>query len=168
MRYPSALVRTNFVLGPLTLMTRRMPIVLTTTPPQPASKARMMLESDSVGGAEASRNGFSNSMPVNPVESVVFIMTPGRRIIALFPPPSPNLRPPLWYLPRMPRTVKGGLIQVRADISLEGSTDDVKRRMIDKHLPLVEEAGKKGVQVMCLQELFYGPYFCAEQKTRCS
>ena len=66
----------------------------------------------------------------------------------------------------MPRTVKGGLIQVKADISLEGSTDDVKKRMIDKHLPLIEEAGRKGVQVLCLQELFYGPYFCAEQKTR--
>jgi beta-ureidopropionase len=66
----------------------------------------------------------------------------------------------------MPRTVKGGLIQVKADISLEGSTDDVKKRMIEKHLPLVEDAGKQGVQVLCLQELFYGPYFCAEQKTR--
>jgi N-carbamoylputrescine amidase len=66
----------------------------------------------------------------------------------------------------MARTVKGGLIQVKADVSLDGSTDDVKRRMIDKHLPLIEEAGKKGVQVLCLQELFYGPYFCAEQKTR--
>ena len=26
-----------------------------------------------------------------------------------------------------------------------------------------EQAGKKGVQVLCLQEIFYGPYFCAEQ-----
>jgi N-carbamoylputrescine amidase len=66
----------------------------------------------------------------------------------------------------MPRTVRGGLIQVKADISLEGSTDDIKKRMIDKTLPLVEAAGKKGAQVLCLQELFYGPYFCAEQKTR--
>ena len=48
-------------------------MVFTTTPPQPASKARMMFESDSVGGADASRNGFSNSMPVNRVESVVFM-----------------------------------------------------------------------------------------------
>jgi N-carbamoylputrescine amidase len=35
--------------------------------------------------------------------------------------------------------------------------------MIQKHLPLIEEAGKKGVNILCLQELFYGPYFCAEQ-----
>jgi beta-ureidopropionase len=66
----------------------------------------------------------------------------------------------------MARIVRGGLIQAKADISLEGSTDDIKTRMIDKQLPLVEDAGKKGVQVLCLQELFYGPYFCAEQKTR--
>jgi beta-ureidopropionase len=66
----------------------------------------------------------------------------------------------------MPRIVRGGLIQVKADISLEGSTDDIKKRMIDKHLPLIEDAGRKGVRVLCLQELFYGPYFCAEQKTR--
>jgi N-carbamoylputrescine amidase len=44
--------------------------------------------------------------------------------------------------------------------------EDVKTRMIDKHMPLIEEAGRRGVQVLCLQELFYGPYFCAEQKTR--
>jgi beta-ureidopropionase len=66
----------------------------------------------------------------------------------------------------MARTIKGGLIQVKADVSLEGSTDDVKSRMIEKTMPLVEDAGRKGVQVLCLQELFYGPYFCAEQKTR--
>jgi beta-ureidopropionase len=72
----------------------------------------------------------------------------------------------LWYRSPMSRIVRGGLIQVKADVSLEGSTDDVKKRMIDKHMPLIEDAGRKGVQVLCLQELFYGPYFCAEQKTR--
>ncbi len=66
----------------------------------------------------------------------------------------------------MARTIRGGLIQVKADVPLDGATADIKRRMIDKHMPLIEEAGKRGVQVLCLQELFYGPYFCAEQKTR--
>src|SRR5205809_2585142 len=65
---PSALVRTNLVFGPLTLTTGCMPIVLVTTPPQPASKARMMFASDSVGGAEASMKGFSKRMPVNVVD----------------------------------------------------------------------------------------------------
>src|SRR6188474_3360416 len=60
-------------------MTGCMPMVLTTTPPQPASNARMMFESDSVGGADASRNGFSNWMPVNLVESVVFMCPPVKR-----------------------------------------------------------------------------------------
>src|SRR3954468_801530 len=56
--------RRNFVFGPSTFTTGCNPIVLVTTPPQPASKARMMLVSDSVGGADASRNGFSNRRPV--------------------------------------------------------------------------------------------------------
>jgi N-carbamoylputrescine amidase len=38
--------------------------------------------------------------------------------------------------------------------------------MIEKHLPLIEEAADQGVRILCLQELFYGPYFCAEQDTR--
>ena len=38
--------------------------------------------------------------------------------------------------------------------------------MIDKHVGLVAEAAKKGAQIVCLQELFYGPYFCAEQQTK--
>ena len=66
----------------------------------------------------------------------------------------------------MARTVRGGLIQVKADVPLDGGAADVKRRMIDKHLPLIEEAKRQGVQLLCLQELFYGPYFCAEQHTR--
>src|SRR6185436_471395 len=54
----------NFALAPTTLATGWSPIVFVTTPAHPASKARRMLLSDSVGGAEASRNGFPNSMPV--------------------------------------------------------------------------------------------------------
>jgi len=42
----------------------------------------------------------------------------------------------------------------------------LKKLMIDKHVALIEEAAKKGVEVLCLQELFYGPYFCAEQDAR--
>ena len=64
------------------------------------------------------------------------------------------------------RTVRGGLIQVKADISLEGTADQIKQRMIDKHMPLIEEAARRGVQLLCLQELFDGPYFCAEQQAR--
>src|SRR4051794_9260420 len=43
-------------------------MVFVTMPPQPASKARMMFASDSVGGAEASRKGFWKRIPVNAVD----------------------------------------------------------------------------------------------------
>jgi beta-ureidopropionase len=66
----------------------------------------------------------------------------------------------------MARVVRGGLIQVKADISLDGTTDEIKQRMLEKHLPLIDEAARRGVQILCLQELFNGPYFCAEQEAR--
>jgi beta-ureidopropionase len=66
----------------------------------------------------------------------------------------------------MARVVRGGLIQVKADIALDGTTDEIKQRMLDKHLPLIEDAARRGVQILCLQELFNGPYFCAEQQVR--
>ena len=31
---------------------------------------------------------------------------------------------------------------------------------------MIEEAGKKGVQILCLQEIFNGPYFCPSQNAR--
>src|SRR5436190_365879 len=72
-RGESALARRNLVFGPSTLTTGCSPIVFVTTPPQPASKARMMLLSDSVGGADERRKGFSNASPVNVVASWIAI-----------------------------------------------------------------------------------------------
>src|SRR5690606_25016590 len=68
MRPVAGSVRRNLVFGPLTLTTGCRPMVLVTTPPHPASKARMMFESDSVGGADDSRNGFLNVRPVKVTE----------------------------------------------------------------------------------------------------
>ena len=62
----------------------------------------------------------------------------------------------------MPRVIRCGLIQA-SNPKHEGSLQEIKEAMIQKHLPLVEEAGKQGVQILCLQEIFHGPYFCAEQ-----
>ena len=64
----------------------------------------------------------------------------------------------------MPRNVRIGLIQ--ASTTHPGDTDPlvIKEAMITKHLAFIEDAAAKGCQVVCLQELFYGPYFCAEQK----
>ncbi len=63
----------------------------------------------------------------------------------------------------MPRIVRCGLIQASNPLGPERSMADIKKAMIDKHLKMIEIAAKKKVQILCLQELFYGPYFCAEQ-----
>jgi N-carbamoylputrescine amidase len=66
----------------------------------------------------------------------------------------------------MPRIVRAGLIQATLCEPATSPTEKIKRAMIDKHVAMTAEAAAKGVQVLCYQELFYGPYFCAEQKTR--
>ncbi|HAN66657.1 MAG TPA: acyltransferase [Chitinophagaceae bacterium] len=45
----------------------------------------------------------------------------------------------------------------------DGSIDDIKEAMFQKHIPLIEEAGRKGVQILCMQEIFTTPYFCPGQ-----
>ncbi|HYW85061.1 MAG TPA: nitrilase-related carbon-nitrogen hydrolase, partial [Spirochaetia bacterium] len=62
----------------------------------------------------------------------------------------------------MPRVIRCGLIQASTPTH-EGSLQEIKEKMIQKHVPLIEEAGRKGVQILCLQEIFHGPYFPAEQ-----
>ncbi|MBI4248926.1 MAG: acyltransferase [Elusimicrobia bacterium] len=67
----------------------------------------------------------------------------------------------------MSRIVRGGLIQASCEWSPEKfPLDAIKKKMIDKHLDWIEKAAKERVQLLCLQELFYGPYFCAEQNVR--
>jgi len=66
----------------------------------------------------------------------------------------------------MSRIVRCSLIQSKS-IGHEGkSLADIKQSSIDKHVPLVRQAAAAGAQIVCLQELFYGPYFCAEQSPR--
>ena len=45
----------------------------------------------------------------------------------------------------------------------EGTIQEIMKAMTDKHIPYIEEAGKKGVQILCLQEIFNTPYFCPGQ-----
>jgi len=66
----------------------------------------------------------------------------------------------------MSRTVRCGLIQASNALSSDHSLPQIKKAMIEKHLKLIDQAAKKKVQILCLQELFYGPYFCAEQSIR--
>jgi beta-ureidopropionase len=67
----------------------------------------------------------------------------------------------------MARMVRCGLIQARCEWSPEKfSLSEIRERMIGKHERLIAQAAKRGVQVLGLEELFYGPYFPAEQQTR--
>jgi beta-ureidopropionase len=67
----------------------------------------------------------------------------------------------------MSRVVRCGLIQAtNVKSPAEHSLPDVREAMIEKHLRMIGEAADKDVRILCLQELFYGPYFAAEQDTR--
>jgi N-carbamoylputrescine amidase len=41
----------------------------------------------------------------------------------------------------------------------DGTIDEIKEAMIQKHIPFIEQAGEQGVQILCLQEIFTTPYF---------
>jgi beta-ureidopropionase len=58
----------------------------------------------------------------------------------------------------MSRLVKAALAQC----AWTGDKDS----MIEKHVRYIRDAAAQGVQVLCLQELFYGPYFCQVQDTK--
>ncbi len=67
----------------------------------------------------------------------------------------------------MARKVLSGLIQASNPINDESkSVAEVQAAMLEKHLPMIHDAGKKGVQILCLQEIFNGPYFCPGQDKR--
>src|SRR5206468_5051039 len=66
----------------------------------------------------------------------------------------------------MPRIVRGGLIQAMLCEPATSPVEKIKQAMIEKHEALIAQAAHRGAQVVCLQELFYGPYFCAEQQTK--
>jgi beta-ureidopropionase len=62
--------------------------------------------------------------------------------------------------------VKIGLIQATHDVHGDEPVQVHKEKAIEKHIKLVKEAKDQGAQIICLQEIFYGPYFCAEQNTK--
>jgi beta-ureidopropionase len=66
----------------------------------------------------------------------------------------------------MARNVKVGIIQMANKVPSEASCDDHRKGMIDAHLPYIEDAAKQGVQMLCFQEVFTGPYFCPSQDTK--
>ncbi|HKP37956.1 MAG TPA: nitrilase-related carbon-nitrogen hydrolase [Pyrinomonadaceae bacterium] len=66
----------------------------------------------------------------------------------------------------MPRIVKCGLIQAKHAGPTDAPIADIIRANVDKHLGMIADAAKQGVQILCMQEVFTTPYFCAEQTVR--
>jgi N-carbamoylputrescine amidase len=66
----------------------------------------------------------------------------------------------------MSRVVKCGLIQATHACKTSESLETIREANLAKHLPLIDQAAKEGVQVICMQEIFTGPYFCPEQSTK--
>ncbi len=66
----------------------------------------------------------------------------------------------------MSRIVKTGLIQSHNVGDVNGKIGDIKMANIDHQMKFVEEAAAQGVQILCFQEIFSTPYFCAEQDRR--
>jgi N-carbamoylputrescine amidase len=67
----------------------------------------------------------------------------------------------------MARKLKSGLLQVANPVNDEKrGVAEIQSAMFERHLPLIHDAGKQGVQILCLQEIFNGPYFCPSQDRR--
>ncbi len=66
----------------------------------------------------------------------------------------------------MPQFVKCGLIQASHACGTDETLDTIREANIAKHVRLIEQAAAAGVQMLCMQEIFTGPYFCAEQTPR--
>jgi N-carbamoylputrescine amidase len=62
--------------------------------------------------------------------------------------------------------IRGGLIQMGLKGSTESTPAEITRAMLEAHVPLIEKAGKAGVQVLCFQEVFTQPYFCPSQDAK--
>src|SRR4051794_31306730 len=80
-----------------------------------------------------------------------------------FRPPHGTIEPIIFSChPRshsMPRIVRGGLIQATLCEPATSPAEKIKQAMIEKHETLIAQVADRGAQIICLQELFYGPYF---------
>ena len=64
------------------------------------------------------------------------------------------------------RIVRCSLIQASNVEAASQPLAKIREAMIEKHVGLVRQAADAGAQIVCLQEIFYGPYFPAEQSAR--
>jgi beta-ureidopropionase len=63
-------------------------------------------------------------------------------------------------------TLRAGLIQMGLKGGTDGGPETIRQAMVAAHLPFIEEAGRQGVQVLCLQEVCTQPYFCPSQDSK--
>lgn len=66
----------------------------------------------------------------------------------------------------MSRIVRAAVIQLANQLPADASCEEHRKAMIEAHLPYIEEAAQKGVNMLCFQEIFTGPYFCPSQDTK--
>ena len=66
----------------------------------------------------------------------------------------------------MPRIVKCGLIQTSLAAKTDEDLEKIRDAQVERTIKYIDQAGKEGVQMLCMQEIFTGPYFCAEQNPR--
>jgi N-carbamoylputrescine amidase len=64
------------------------------------------------------------------------------------------------------RIVRCSLIQASNVEAASQPLAKIREAMIEKHVGLIRQAADAGAQIVCLQEIFYGPYFPAEQSAR--
>ena len=62
--------------------------------------------------------------------------------------------------------VKVGLIQLGLKAETSLSPIEIRDKMIEAHIPYIEQAADAGVQVLCFQEVFTQPYFCPSQDSK--
>jgi beta-ureidopropionase len=63
-------------------------------------------------------------------------------------------------------TIKIGLVQLASKVPAEASCAQHRQTMIEAHLPYVEQAAQQGVNILCFQEIFTGPYFPPSQDAK--
>ncbi|MBD2103586.1 nitrilase-related carbon-nitrogen hydrolase [Leptolyngbya sp. FACHB-261] len=66
----------------------------------------------------------------------------------------------------MSSTVRCAVTQATNAVPVEKSLAEIRQGNLDKHIGFLEQAATQGVQILCFQEIFTGPYFAAEQSPR--
>lgn len=66
----------------------------------------------------------------------------------------------------MAKLVKCGLIQTSMACASDEPLAIIREANLARTVGFIERAAAEGVQILCMQEIFTGPYFCAEQNPR--